>query len=116
MNSRSSITVVINEDKIRFPNAFRRNLTGPTGGYWTDNQINNFVFRPFFSDEITKYDLKIFNRWGVLIYESYDVYKGWDGYSEGGHLALQGVYVWEVDGQFSDGTYFENVGDVTFLH
>jgi hypothetical protein len=54
--------------------------------------------------------------WGVLIYESWDIYKGWDGYFGNGNLAVQGVYVWKVIGRYADGTYFKKIGDVTFLH
>jgi hypothetical protein len=73
------------------------------------------VFRPFF-ENVIDYDLQIFNRWGVLIYESHDLHKGWDGYFGAANLAIQGVYVWKVKGQFADGTYFSVAGDVTFLH
>jgi PKD repeat protein len=100
---------------IRFPNAFRWNMTGPTGGYWNENNLSDEIFRPFF-DNVIEYWLQVFNRWGVLIYESRDIYKGWDGYFGNGNLAVQGVYVWKVTGRFADGTYFTNIGDVSFLH
>lgn len=107
--------------KIIFPNAFIWNRSGPTGGYWTEGKVDDAVFRPRF-ENVIEYDLKIFNRWGVLIYESHELYKGWDGYfgskpdGEGSSLAPQGVYVWKATGRFVDGKYFNQVGDVTFLH
>jgi chitodextrinase len=102
---------------IRFPNAFKWNETGPTGGQWQDGVYSemDFIFRPFF-ENVLEYKLQIFNRWGVLIYESYDLHKGWDGYFGNGKLALQGVYVWKATGRYADGEYFDMVGDVTFLH
>ncbi len=100
---------------IRFPNAFRWNGTGPNGGYWTENLMDNTIFRPVFKNVII-YKLQIFNRWGVLIYVSTDIQKGWDGYYGDGNRALQGVYTWKVTGQFADGSYFTKVGDATFLH
>jgi len=112
---RSPIKVEYKEGEIRFPNAFRWNLTGPTGGYWEDGGLSDEVFRPFFTN-VLEYHLQIFNRWGVLIYESRDIYKGWDGYFGSGNLAIQGVYVWKVTGKYADGSYFDKVGDVTFLH
>jgi len=75
----------------------------------------DFVFRPFF-ENVIEFRLQIFNRWGVLIYESNDINKGWDGYSREGNLAVQGVYVWKATGRYADGNYFDKVGDVTFLH
>jgi len=115
MKYKSPVNVSYSEGEIKFPNVFKWNLTGPTGGYWEDNQINDNVFRPF-SENIIEYKLQIFNRWGVLIYESYDLHKGWDGYFGNGKLAVQGVYVWKVTGRFANGVYFNKVGDVTFLH
>jgi PKD repeat protein len=101
--------------KIIFPNAFVWNRTGPTGGYWQDGSIDDGIFRPHFENVII-YNLKIFNRLGVLIFESNDLQKGWDGYYGNGNLALQGVYVWRATGRYADGSYFDEVGDVTFLH
>jgi PKD repeat protein len=103
--------------QVRFPNAFRWNGTGPTGGQWKEGLYPemDYVFRPFF-ENVIEYKLQIFNRWGVLIYESDDLYKGWDGYFAEGNLAAQGVYVWKVTGRYADGKYFNLVGDVTFLH
>jgi len=102
---------------IRFPNVFKWNESGPTGGVWKDGVYPemDFVFRPFF-ENVIEYRLQIFNRWGTLIYESHDLYKGWDGYFGDGNLAPQGVYVWLVEGRYADGEYFKKVGDVTFLH
>jgi len=102
---------------IKFPNVFKWNETGPTGGVWRTGCYPemDFVFRPFY-ENVVDYRLQIFNRWGVLIFESDDLYKGWDGYFGDGKLAVQGVYVWKVTGRYADGDYFNIVGDVTFLH
>lgn len=102
---------------IKFPNVFKWNETGPTGGVWRKGCYPemDFVFHPFY-ENIIEYKLQIFNRWGVLIYESNDLYKGWDGYFGDGKLAVQGVYVWKVSGRYADGDYFNIVGNVTFLH
>jgi hypothetical protein len=100
---------------IKFPNVFKWNESGPTGGYWAQNVVNDNTFHPFFVNVI-EYNLQIFNRWGVLLYESSDLFKGWDGYFSNSKLALQGVYVWKVVGRYADGTYFNKIGDVTFLH
>ena len=102
---------------IKFPNVLKWNGTGPTGGQWKEGVYPemDYVFRPFF-ENVLEYKLQIFNRWGVLIYESNDVYKGWDGYFGEGNLAIQGVYVWKVTGRYADGKYFDITGDVTFLH
>jgi len=111
----SQIIVKYKKGEIKFPNAFKWNESGPTGGYWEENEINDQVFHPHFVNVI-EYHLQIFNRWGVLLYESTDLNKGWDGYFGDSKLALQGVYVWKVTGKYADGSYFNKIGDVTFLH
>jgi hypothetical protein len=100
---------------IRFPNAFRWNHNGPTGGYWEEGLPEDFIFRPEFTN-VAEYKLQIFNRAGRLIYESNDVKKGWDGYLKNGVLSVQGVYIWMATGKFTDGSVFNKTGDVTFLH
>lgn len=115
MKYKSPIVVDFKTGDIRYPNVFKWNGSGPTGGYWNENQLDDNTFRPVFTN-VTEYKLQIFNRWGVLIYESTNIKKGWDGYFRNGDLAVQGVYVWKAKGQYADGTYFNKVGDVTFLH
>jgi PKD repeat protein len=115
MKYESPVVVDFKTGNIKFPNVFKWNGSGPTGGYWNENNVDDHVFRPFFTNVI-EYQLQIFNRWGVLVYVSTELLKGWDGYFGNGHLALQGVYVWKVIGQYANGTYFTKVGDVTFLH
>ncbi len=77
--------------QLKFPNVFKWNEAGPTGGQWNEGLYPemDFVFRPFF-ENVIEYRLQIFNRWGVLIYESDDLHKGWDGYCEDGRLAFTG--------------------------
>ena len=112
---RTPVNVDYKLGNIRFPNVFKWNGSGPTGGYWEENEINDNIFRPFFTN-VTEYKLQIYNRWGVKLYESSDIQKGWDGYFGVSKLALQGVYVWKVIGRYADGTYFNKIGNVTFLH
>jgi PKD repeat protein len=114
---KTPVIVEWKQGYIKYPNVFKWNGTGPTGGTWEDGMYPemDFVFRPFF-ENVIEYKLQIFNRWGVLIYESNDLYKGWDGYFEGTNLAKQDVYVWKATGRYADGEYFDKVGDVTFLH
>lgn len=55
------------ESKIFVPNAFTPNGANPR-------------FRPVFSfNEYLEFEMRIFNRWGKLIYQTNDPYQGWDG-------------------------------------
>jgi PKD repeat protein len=99
---------------IDFPNAFIPNPDGPTGGYYstkTDEAAQ--VFHPVTSG-VSDYQLKIFSKLGVLIFESNDVNIGWDGYLKG-QLSEQGVYIWKIRGTYKNGEPFVKMGDVTLL-
>ncbi len=42
------------------------------------------------------FEMRIYDRWGELIYKTNDVYKGWDGSVKGGGKAKQDVYVYKI--------------------
>jgi PKD repeat protein len=99
---------------IEFPNAFIPNGQGPTGGFYsTKSDEAAQIFHPSFFG-VADYQLKIFSKRGVLIFESSDVSLGWDGYNDG-QLCESGVYVWKVRGKFRNGEPFIKMGDVTLL-
>jgi len=61
-----------------------------------------------------KYDFKIYNRWGELVFETNDFMKGWDGKYKG-VIVQPGVYIYSVYAQGYDGHRFYLTGDVTVL-
>jgi len=71
-------------------------------------------FYPPIRQKVLNYKLQIFNRWGVLIFESHDIHTPWNGYYQG-ELCPQGVYVWYCEGKYSNGKPFKLVGNVTLL-
>ncbi|WP_217607053.1 gliding motility-associated C-terminal domain-containing protein [Chitinophaga sp. GbtcB8] len=70
------------DPKPTFPNAFSPNGDG-----------KNDFFRPVVRGPMYEYELRIFNRWGELIYLGYDSKKGWDGRYQGQPVTI-GTYVW----------------------
>lgn len=62
----------------------------------SDEFNQNFV--PVFTDGFDPFDfnMKIFNRWGEVIFETYDSSIGWDG-TYNGVLAEDGIYIWVVE-------------------
>jgi PKD repeat protein len=99
---------------IDFPNAFIPNAQGPSGGFYSPKSDEAAqVFHPSFSG-VTDYQLKIFSKLGILIFESNDINLGWDGYNKG-QLCEPGVYIWKVRGKFRNGEPFIKMGDVTLL-
>jgi PKD repeat protein len=100
---------------IRFPNAFMPNTGGPTGGYYSQRtDEDNQVFHPVTSG-VTSYNLKIYNKVGMLVFESDDIAMGWDGYYKG-QICPPGVYVWKVRGTYRNGQPVVMAGDVTLLN
>jgi len=105
---------VTGEGIIKFPNAFRPDPSGPSGGYYDRDAINpNTVFYPL-NAGVEEYRLDIYNRWGEHLFTSNDIEIGWDGYYQG-KIAKQDVYVWKVWGTFINGKTFVEAGDVTLL-
>lgn len=81
-----SVYVIIGNRKIYLPNAFTPNGDGL-----------NDSFRPLhIYDYITSYHLAIFNRWGQLIFESFDKSEGWNG-DYVGEICQTGAYIYKID-------------------
>jgi len=91
-----SVTAIVTVDDVLIfyvPNVFT-----PDG----DNTNNAFL--PIFTSGFDVYDyhLTIFNRWGEVIFESYNATVGWSGtYGDQG-LVDDGVYIWQIE--FGDNT------------
>lgn len=99
---------------INFPNAFIPNIGGPTGGFYSStSDEGSQVFHPVFAG-VSDYELKIFSKLGILVFETNDISVGWDGYFKG-QLSEPGVYVWKVRGTFLSGESFIKMGDLTIL-
>ncbi len=102
------------ETRIALPNAFTPDPNGPSGGYWTvDEMFNNNIFFPMYKG-VDEFEMQIFNKWGELLFESTEVRRGWDGYYRG-RLCQQDVYVWRVKVTFLDGGDLIDSGDVTLI-
>lgn len=63
---------------------------------------------------ISTMDLRIFNRWGELVFESTDQKKGWDGTYHTRPQEME-VYVYTLSVQFEDATSLYKEGNITLL-
>ncbi len=62
------------------------------------------------------FELRIFDRWGKLIFTSDDLYKGWNGKANGGaDLAQIDTYVWSVHFRDNKGDSHKFVGHVSLI-
>jgi PKD repeat protein len=110
------VVFVANEAQYGVPTGFTPNITSASGGAYILGDNSNDVFYPLFKDHgiIKEYTLQIYNRLGEQIFESKDLFIGWDGYFKG-ELCPQDVYIWRMRGKYFDGRIFEDAGDVTLL-
>ena len=112
--SEYSLPIVVNPSfNFEIPNAFTPNSNGSNGGLFDIYSLSNDVFYPFVKF-VTDFHFVIFNRWGELIFETYDVNIGWDGYYKG-TMCQQDVYVWKIDLKYTNGKKLSKAGDVTLI-
>jgi len=102
------------ERTMLFPTVFRANNTGPTGGHYSQHEMRRDIFHPRYSEEPAKYQLRIYSKMGELVFETRDINQGWDGYYQQERSA-GGVYMWVAEGNWQNGTSFNQRGDVTLL-
>lgn len=96
------ITLVNIVEGLEIPNVFT-----PNGDGFND------VFQVLTSG-IVDYDLQIYNRWGVLIFESYSTAIHWDGRSLAGEEAAQGTYFYILTAKSGTKDY-SRTGTITLL-
>ncbi len=81
------IISVVPELNVYVPNTFT-----PNGGKF------NTVFLPIITGDINPqiFNMKIFNRWGEIVFETNNVNKGWDGLYNG-VPAVESTYIWVIE-------------------
>ncbi|HNX44562.1 MAG TPA: gliding motility-associated C-terminal domain-containing protein [Bacteroidales bacterium] len=101
--SVSNQACVIRDPSFFMPNAFR-----PSG-------ILNRTFRPVASFvETANFSMKIYNRWGQMIFETDNIFNGWDG-NIGSVPAPAGVYAWLITYRSLLGKSYTKRGLVTLI-
>lgn len=101
------VVTIIDQFNIYVPNAFT-----------PDNDNINDIFKPVIvgRDLIDFYEFRIFDRWGVLVFETQDMDAFWMGdFRQGGDYYVQSdVYVWQVKIRLKDAEKSELIeGHVT---
>ncbi|MCX7954704.1 MAG: gliding motility-associated C-terminal domain-containing protein, partial [Bacteroidales bacterium] len=96
-----------------FPNAFTPNPNEESNGMYDLNDFNNHIFFPI-AKGVEEFNMKIYNRWGELIFETNDIKIGWNGYYKG-KLCPQDVYVYKAKAKLNDGRIIEKTGDVLLI-
>ena len=83
-----------------------------------DGDTFNEIFQPVFTSGFDPFDyhFTIFNRYGEIIFESFDASIGWDGtYGDRG-LVEDGVYIWTVDfGDTNSDERHQEIGHINLI-
>jgi len=95
------VTAIIS-NLLDVPNAFTPNGDG----------INDKIFVKGFG--IAKMNFRIYNRQGLLVFQSADQATGWDGRYKGS-LQPMDAYAFTLDVEFSDGSRATKKGDITLI-
>ena len=78
--------LIVNDYQLFIPNAFTPNT----------NDDYNDEFRAY-GYGISNYSMTIYNRWGEIIFNSYDIEIGWKGYLNNGNIVAPiGVYAYRI--------------------
>jgi gliding motility-associated-like protein len=107
---KSQVQVILGGES-DVPNAFTPSRAGP--GTASTNPLQNDFFLPRV-EGVSQFNMKIYNRWGELLFESNSKEEGWDGYYNG-ILMPQGVYVYRLELVYENGRRETKVGDITLI-
>ena len=102
---RASDSLIVEEDclsDILFPNAFTPN----------DDGINEVFYGV--GSEPENFKLRIFDRWGEILFESDNLLSGWDGKYKG-HSVHDGVYVYQAIFTIAKNSEIEKTGNVVLI-
>ncbi len=103
--SQSNIVCVYLNPQVYIPEAFTPN----------DDGVND-LFKPVFTFLPDNYELKIYNRWGNLVFESRDPSKEWNGTASNGSKVPAGAYMYYLKMKTEENQSFEKRGNITIIY
>jgi gliding motility-associated-like protein len=86
VDSVTRIVQVISEVLLYAPNTFTPD----------DDEFNQVWYVYISGIDMTRFDLRIYNRWGEVVWENHDPNAGWDGTYEG-KIVQDGIYTWTLE-------------------
>lgn len=84
------------------------NVFSPNGDGVNDNFITTYK-------NITDFKCTIFDRWGVLMFETSDIAKGWNGKTNSGKICTDGTYFYIIKATGTDKKTYDFNGTVTLF-
>ncbi|RMG25652.1 MAG: gliding motility-associated C-terminal domain-containing protein, partial [Bacteroidetes bacterium] len=89
------------------PNVFFADAFTPNGDGVNDKYLVKGMY-------VQTFNLKIYSRWGLLLFETDDIDKGWDGTFQGRNMP-EGVYVYVAKGLGYNGVPYLYTGTITMF-
>jgi len=111
----ADISIIKNDNKIIFPNAFCPSPDGPSSGNYYERESKLDIFHPITKNQIRDYKLVIYSSTGTIVFETNDISIGWDGYYEN-RLMPEGVYPYISTGKYEGGKDFLIKGNITVIY
>ncbi len=102
VTSMSNVAEVIPHMSFYIPDAFTPNGDGINDTFGISGEA------------VKDFTMKIYNRWGELVFESADASRQWDG-SFKGQIVPQGVYVYQLTAQAPTGEHAYRKGTITVV-
>ena len=100
----SNIITIFPSPNIFLPTAFTPNNDGTN-----DVFIGNGL-------KVTEFNMTVYNQWGNIVFESFDLNTGWDGMFLGQSSPCPpGTYSYKVSSKFTSGSTFEKLGSVLLI-
>ena len=106
-NCDTRFSITINPVEVLFSSAFTPNADGMNDEFLA--MPNRDCVLP-----IEDYELKVFNRWGELVFESSSMSEGWNGRIED-QQGMAGTYIWQATYTY-EGESVEQSGTVHLIH
>lgn len=103
--SQSNTVCIYLQPKVYIPEAFTPNGDG----------IND-VFNAKYSYTPTDFEMKVYNRWGYIVFQTTDPNEGWDGKQSNGQPAPTGTYIYQIKVKSSENSTFEKRGNLTVFY
>jgi gliding motility-associated-like protein len=110
-SSVSNRTCAVLPSRIFVPNAFTPGNNDSINDVWKISSVS--VYNAV-GNNLRKFDVKVFNRWGSLVFETNDLHKGWDGRFKG-DIVLPDVYIYLIDAEGIDGRNIHLKGNITVI-
>nr|HMT28990.1 PKD domain-containing protein [Bacteroidia bacterium] len=96
---------VVTVNPFYIPNAFTPNGDG----------VNDVFYYSGYDLDVSRYNMKIFNRWGQLVFTGQDENDNWNGQTTTGEAAPQGTYVYRLQVKTKGGTEHTFNGQVNLI-